>query len=81
MDIAGMKIMTRVRFSKLVEDLLVRSRGDISYVDAILEIADRCGIDPSDVNKLLSKPLIEKVTAEAQRARLLKIPSLNTLPV
>lgn len=75
------KIMTRSRFSKLVEDLMIRSHGALSYLEAILEVCDRHTIDPSDANKLLTKPLLEKVTAEAQQARLLKMPALNTLPI
>jgi len=34
-----------------------------------------------DVSKLLSKPITEKVQNEAQQARLLKVPPMNTLPI
>jgi len=76
-----MNIMTKTKFSKLVEDLVRISAGNISIIDAILEICTRHTVDPSDVNRLLSRPLIEKVTAEAQMNRLLKDPPMNTLPV
>ena len=73
--------MNRARFSRLVEDLFSRSYGSIRYLDAILEICDRHSIDPLDVNKLLSKPISEKVHNEAQQSRLLKVGPLNTLPI
>lgn len=75
------KIMNRTRFSKLVEELILISRGTVSYLEAILEICNKYEIDPMDVNKLLSKPISEKVQTEAQQARLLKSEPLNTLPI
>tara|TARA_B110000908_G_C10228445_1_gene439262 strand:- start:1620 stop:1841 length:222 start_codon:yes stop_codon:yes gene_type:complete len=73
--------MNQVQFSKYVEDLMFASRGSVTYLDAILEICNRYEIDPLDVSKLLSKPITEKVQNEAQQARLLKVPPMNTLPI
>lgn len=74
-------IMNRNKFSRLVEELVSLSVGTITYIDAILEICKRQQIDPLDVNKMLSKPVYEKVHSEAQQARLLKVSPLNTLPL
>ena len=74
-------IMNRNKFSRMVEDLVSLSVGTVTYIDAILEICNRQQIDPLDVNKMLSKPIYEKVHSEAQQARLLKVSPLNTLPL
>ena len=43
----------------------------MTYMDAVLHFCDENKIDPAEVGKLISKPLKEKITLEAQELNLL----------
>ena len=79
MDILEEKIMTKKRFSAGVEELV--SKNNMSYIDAMNYIIEKRGMDYSNIKKLLSDSLKEKVTAEAQGLNLIKEKKGNTLPV
>ena len=79
MDILEEKIMTKKRFSAGVEELV--SKNNMSYIDAMNFIIEKRGMDYSNIKKLLSDSLKEKVTAEAQGLNLIKEKKGNTLPV
>ena len=79
MDILKEKIMTKKRFSAGVESLVVKN--NMSYMDAMNYIIEKRGMDYSNIKKLLSDSLKEKVTAEAQGLNLIKSKKGNTLPV
>ena len=79
MDILKEKIMTKKRFSAGVEELV--SKNNMSYIDAMNYIIEKRGMDYSNIKKLLSDSLKEKVTAEAQGLNLIKEKKGNTLPV
>jgi hypothetical protein len=49
--------------------------GQCSYIDAVLELCEKEDIDPTAAGKLLSKPIIEKIQAEATDLHFLKGPS------
>ena len=79
MDILEEKIMTKKRFSTGVEELVAKQ--NMSYMDAMNYIIEKRGMDYSNIKKLLSDSLKEKVTAEAQGLNLIKEKKGNTLPV
>lgn len=70
--------MTKKRFSNLVEDCVRKNRMD--YMDAILHLCEQRGLDPSDVGKLISPVIKEKLEAECIGARLIKSDT-SVLPV
>jgi len=72
-------VLTRKRFSKMVEDY-VRDHPDSSYMDAALDICEERAIDPMDVGKLVSQVIREKIEAEAMSANLVKGGG-NQLPI
>ena len=53
----------------------------MTYIDAMNYIIEKRGMDYSNIKKLLSDSLKEKVTAEAQGLNLIKEKKGNTLPV
>jgi hypothetical protein len=79
MDILKEKIMTKKRFSTAVEELVLKS--NMTYMDAMNYIIEKRGMDYSNIKKLLSDSLKEKVTAEAQGLNLIRDKKGNTLPV
>lgn len=79
MNVLEEKIMTKKRFSAGVEELV--SKNNMSYIDAMNYIIEKRGMDYSNIKKLLSDSLKEKVTAEAQGLNLIKEKKGNTLPV
>jgi len=79
MDILKEKIMTRKRFSTAVEEIVAKQ--NMSYMDAMNYIIEKRGMDYSNIKKLLSDSLREKVTAEAQELNLIRDKKGNTLPV
>lgn len=50
-----------------------------SYMDAVLQICEKHNIDPSYIAKHLSKPVVEKIKAEAQSLNFL--PKSSRLPI
>ena len=79
MNVLEEKIMTKKRFSAGVEELV--SKNNMTYIDAMNFIIEKRGMDYSNIKKLLSDSLKEKVTAEAQGLNLIKEKKGNTLPV
>lgn len=71
-------IMTKKRFSRLVED--IRADLKISYMDSVLKICEDRELDPSDVHKLISPVIKDKIEAEALNLNMIKGGG-NTLPV
>ena len=49
----------------------------LEYIEAIITICDRTGIDPSDMGKLVTGSLRAKVEAEATRSN--RLPRINSL--
>lgn len=72
-------VLTKKRFSRMIEEY-VGDHPDSTYMDAILQICDERMIDPSDVGKLISPVIREKIEAEAMSANLVKGGG-NSLPI
>ena len=56
-------ILTKKRFSKLVEERVEKRK--MAYMDAVLEICEEREIDPSEIGKLVSPIIKDKIEAEA----------------
>jgi len=73
------KIMTRKRFSTAVEQLV--AKGNMSYIDAAAYIIEKRGMDYSNMKKLLTDSLKEKIEVEAANLNLIRVKKKNTLPI
>jgi len=73
------KIMTKKRFSTAVEQLVVK--GNMSYIDAATYIIEERGMDYSNLKKLLTDSLKDKMEAEALRLNLIRGKKGNQLPI
>lgn len=70
-------ILTKKRFSKLVEERVEKRK--MAYMDAVLEICEEREIDPSEIGKLVSPIIKDKIEAEAVNLRMMK--GGNQLPI
>lgn len=73
------KIMTRKRFSTAVEQLV--AKGNMSYIDAATFIIEQRGMDYTNLKKLLTDSLKDKMEAEAMRLNLIRGKKGNKLPI
>ena len=73
------KIMTRKRFSTAVEQLV--AKGNMSYIDAATFIIEKRGMDYTNLKKLLTDSLKDKMEAEAIRLNLIRGKKGNKLPI
>jgi len=64
-------------FSRKIKEC-VQNNGE-SYIEAILTLSDKYGIEPKVAAKFISKPIIEKVQKEGQEINLL--PETSKLPI
>ena len=71
--------MTKKRFSSSVETL-VSSKG-FTYIDAITYIVEDRGMDYSNVKRLLSDSIKQKLEVEASNLKLIQVPIGNKLPL
>jgi hypothetical protein len=69
--------VTNSRFPKEVETHV--GKYGVSYIDAVIAVCERFGIEPQVAAKFLNKPIIEKIRAEGQNLNLL--PKKAKLPV
>ena len=73
------KIMTKKRFSTAVEQLVVK--GNMSYIDAATFVIEKRGMDYTNLKKLLTDSLKDKMEAEAIRLNLIRGKKSNKLPI
>jgi hypothetical protein len=76
----GSIINIETTFSKEIEELC-RDRKDGQYIDAILELCEKYGIEPESVAKLVTKPIREKLKAEFENKNMLKGGKKSKLPL
>ena len=74
------KFMCQSRFSSAIETL-VHDNKEMNYIDAIVHFCEKNNIDVGSVNKLISKPLKEKLKGEAIELNFLKKTSYAKLPL
>ena len=68
------------RFTEEIERI-AHADGGMSYIDAIVFFCEKNNIEVESVPKLISKPLKEKLKAEAQTLNLLRRTSHAKLPL
>ena len=74
------KFLCQTKFAQDIEDL-VKNNDDLNYIDAIVHYCDDNKIELESVGKLISKPLKEKIKAEAIELNFLKRTSRARLPL
>ena len=68
--------LNKQKFSMLIEETVLKDK--ISYMDAIIEVCEKNGIELEDVRKFVSPAIKDKLEAEARNLNYL--PKLNSLP-
>jgi hypothetical protein len=63
------KVMTKKRFSILVEELVLEKQ--MTYMDAIVHIIEERGMEYENIKNLMSKSLTVKLEAEAGALKLI----------
>jgi len=66
------KFMTSSKFSLEIENVVKRSNGSLNYIEAVVHFCAENNIEVDTVNKLISKPLKEKIRHDAQRLNYMK---------
>ena len=79
-DLLREKFLCQTKFTQDIEKLVQSS--DLNYIEAIITYCEEHNIELESVNKLISKPLKEKLKVEAQDLNYLKTVSYThlTLP-
>ena len=75
------KFMTQEKFSGMVEEVVKNSDGLVNYIDAVIVVCDDLDIEVETVNKLISKPLKDKIKFNAQQLNYVKRTSRGVLPI
>tara|TARA_E500000318_G_scaffold25038_1_gene25076 strand:+ start:7847 stop:8113 length:267 start_codon:yes stop_codon:yes gene_type:complete len=74
------KFFSSKRFAEEIEKLTL-DNNDMKYIDAIVYFCEKNNIDVESIPKLISKPLKEKIKAEAIELNLLRRTSHAKLPL
>jgi len=77
MNLEELTVMTPKKFAMIIEEMVQKNK--ISYMDAVLEYCERSGMEPEAIAPLISKPLKEKIEANARELNYL--PKVATLPL
>ena len=75
------KFLTAAKFSMEIEKIVLSCKGELNYIEAIICYCDEHQIEVDTVNKLISKPLKEKIRADAQRLNCIKRTTRAKLPL
>lgn len=73
------KFLSKDKFAEDIESLVLHSK--MNYIDAIVKYCEDNGIEIETVNKLVNKPLKEKLRWEATELNYLKKTSRGRLPL
>jgi len=73
------KFISKDKFAEEIEALVLKTR--LNYIDAIVQYCEQNEIELDTVNKLVSKPLKEKLKVEAMDLNFLRKTSRGKLPV
>ena len=69
--------VTKEKFNEQLKSVLINN--DDGYIIAVLQTCDNLGIDPSTVNKYISRPIKEKIRIEGEKNHML--PRSPSLPI
>ena len=75
------KFMTQAKFSTMVEEVVKNSNGLVNYIDAVIVVCDELDIEVDTINKLISKPLKDKIKFKAQQLNYVKRTTRGVLPI
>jgi len=78
-EVLSQKFLSKDKFAEEIESLVLKSK--MSYIDAIVQYCDDNSIEIETVNKLVNKPLKEKIRWEATELNYLKKTSRGRLPL
>ena len=73
------KFLCQNKFTSDIEQLVMSS--DLNYMEAIISYCEEKNIEFESVGKLISKPLKDKLKAEATELNYLKRTSRSKLPI
>ena len=79
MNLEEFAVMTPKKFAVIIEGIVGEGNGQTSYMDAILDYCAKHQMEPDAVAPLISKPLKEKIEADARELNFL--PRVATLPI
>lgn len=75
------KFLTTAKFSEAIELMVKESNGLLNYIDAVVCYCEENEIELESVNKLLSKPLKERIRHDACKLNYIKQSSKGILPL
>ena len=78
-DELNKKFISKDKFAQEIEALVLKTQ--MNYIDAIVEYCTQNSIELDTVNKLVSKPLKEKIKYDAQELNFLKKTTRAKLPL
>ena len=78
MNLEELVVMTPKKFALQIEKIVSQGH-DVTYMDAILDYCEKNQMEPDTIGPLISKPLKEKIEADARKLNFL--PRVATLPV
>ena len=78
-DALSKKFISKEKFAEEIEAIVLRTK--MNYIDAIVEYCTENEIELETVNKLISKPLKEKIKYDAVELNYLKKTSKAKLPI
>ena len=78
-EVLNQKFLSKDKFAEDIESLVLHSK--MSYIDAIVQYCEDNSIEVETVNKLVNKPLKEKLRWEATELNYLKKTSRGRLPL
>ena len=78
-EVLNKKFLSKDKFAEDIESLVLETK--MSYIDAIVQYCEDNNIEVDSVNKLVSKPLKEKLRFEATELNYLKKTSRGRLPL
>ena len=78
MNLEELVVMTPKKFALQIEKI-VSQGNEVTYMDAILDYCEKHSMEPDAVAPLISKPLKEKIEADARELNFL--PRVATLPI
>ena len=73
------KFISKDKFAQEIEAIVLRTQ--MNYIDAIVEFCEQNSIELDTVNKLVSKPLKEKIKYDAMELNFLKKTTRAKLPL
>ena len=79
MNLEELAVMTPKKFAIAIEDIVKQGQGNTTYMDAVLDYCEKNQMEPDAVAPLISKPLKEKLEADARELNFL--PRVATLPI